>query len=88
MITLDCIVCRKALEPMREDPEAENQPEEGLAFTTHGHWPSSIIDIFDGIYLEINVCNTCLLKAAEEGRVAVGESDKQNTSLKPWRPPQ
>lgn len=80
---LPCIVCGEQL--LNCEYGSENQPEHGLAFTTHGHWPSSIIDIFDGFYLEINVCNLCLLKAAKQNMVARGDSDNADAPLELWK---
>jgi hypothetical protein len=61
-----CIVCGKALENL--DPTG-NQPIEGLAFWTSGHWPSTVLDGAAGITIEINFFEPCLKKAAEAGRV-------------------
>lgn len=64
---LPCIVCAKPLVNVSED--ADNQPYVGTSFSSHGHYGSTVWDPMDGELLEINVCDTCLLRAGEAGRV-------------------
>jgi hypothetical protein len=65
---MQCIVCHRDLE--NDDPRpGTNQPIKGLAFFTSGHRPSTVLDGADGTNIEINVCDGCLEKAADAGRV-------------------
>lgn len=66
---LPCIVCGKELDNV--DREAVNQPHSGLAFTfvTHGHYGGTVFDPMDGQFIEINVCDECLVTAGEEKKV-------------------
>ena len=67
---LPCIVCGRELDNVFS--ESENQPNNGLAFSSHGHYGSTVFDPMDGTYLEITVCDRCLTKAGEQGRVLSG----------------
>ena len=42
-----------------------NQPYGGLAFQSEGHYGSTVFDPMDGTYLEVNICDECLLRASE-----------------------
>jgi hypothetical protein len=67
---LPCICCGKQLRPafLAEDL-ITNQPSKGLCFETQGHYGSTVFDMCAG-YLEISVCDACILDKAKEGRVA------------------
>jgi hypothetical protein len=58
-----CIICGVPLLNVLED--CDNQPEDGTAFQTHGHYGSTAFDPQDGQYLEINVCDKCLMERAD-----------------------
>ena len=81
--TLPCIICHGKLE---NPPEIKNgnQPNGGLEFIAAGHWPSTIIDIFDGRTLRINICDSCLLNAAENNLVAIQDERNENAPLEIW----
>lgn len=58
-------------------PSDSNQPDDGTAFSTTGHY-GSVFDPMDGhdyisaresVTIDINICNECLLKAKKENRV-------------------
>lgn len=72
---LPCIACGKALRNAFDD--ATNQPEEGLAFESHGHYGSTAFDPMDGTYIEISVCDECLIRARAQGQVLHGMTAKQ-----------
>jgi hypothetical protein len=55
---LPCIACGASLKNVWSD--SDNQPSEGTAFRTHGHYGSTFFDSFDGQQIEINVCDECL----------------------------
>lgn len=73
-LALPCIRCGKQLRNVgmwKENggiPET-NQPYNGTAFSTNGHYGSTVFDRFQGERIEINVCDVCLLDAAKEKRV-------------------
>jgi hypothetical protein len=60
---LACIVCDKALVNWDNSP---NQPCDGLAFHTSGHWPSSLFDSMGDGHLEISICDECLVRKASK----------------------
>ena len=68
--SLPCLVCGKALE--RAVPQEQNHPNDAIVCTSHGNYGSGVFDPCDGHYLEVNVCDSCLKKAAAEGKVALG----------------
>lgn len=68
-LALPCIACGRKL--VNVDEDATNQPYNGTAFVTHGHYGSTAFDPLDGHYLEINICDLCLVLLSErvlEGR--------------------
>jgi hypothetical protein len=80
---MQCIACYRDLE--NECAPGGNQPIGGLAFFTSGHWPSAVLD--GACTIEINVCDGCLEKAADAGRVLeqVERADRRGpTMFKPW----
>lgn len=93
---LPCIACGKQLQNSFED--VENQPSEGTAFHTHGHYGSTIFDPMDGQYLELNVCDDCLRKHSDRvllsrkakpvlcDGVLVGWCKTPGRPLMPWNP--
>jgi hypothetical protein len=66
---MDCIVCKKPLENVFPDKKDLNQPDEGCAFFSAGHYGSRVFDPIDGSGIEINVCDPCLDEAWAAGRV-------------------
>ena len=61
---LPCIVCGARLQ--NAFPSADNQPSDGTAFYTYGHYGSTFFDSFDGQQIEINVCDPCLTKHTDK----------------------
>lgn len=61
---LPCIVCGTLLKNCWSD--SDNQPSEGTAFHTSGHYGSTFFDSFDGQQIEINVCDPCLRKHTDK----------------------
>lgn len=59
---LPCIVCGKYLEHVFPDISVVegNQPNDGTAFYSKGHYYSTFWDPMDGTYIEINICDECL----------------------------
>ena len=65
---LPCIVCGKTLKNVWET--AENQPDSGVAFTSPGNYGSTVFDpVLTGEFIEISVCDECLVRAGEQGRI-------------------
>ena len=72
-ISLPCIACGRELKQVF-DEAATNQPYAGTAFRTHGHYGSTAYDPMDGHYLEINICDLCLV--THRDRVVEGRDRK------------
>ena len=70
---LPCIVCGKELENIFGE-ESDNQPYEGTAFQSEGHYGSTIWDPMDRAYIEITVCDDCL--RAKSAQVLQGRAYK------------
>ena len=64
-----CIICGVGL--TRVMPEAEGQPDDGVMCQTHGNYGSTIFDPEDYSYLAFNICDPCLVKAGDEGKVMI-----------------
>jgi len=65
---LPCIRCGKALEPV--DPAyAPLQPDCGVMFSASGNYGSEVFDLMDRTHLEINLCDECVIKSRDEGRL-------------------
>ncbi len=71
--TLPCIRCDKRLSSaLPEDVGPRlNQPLDGLALSSPGHYGTSIFDPGDGSIVEVNVCDPCLECALANGSAEV-----------------
>lgn len=69
---LPCIACGVFLRNVYDN--AANQPSGGTAFTTEGHYGSTVFDPMNGEHIEINVCDDCLVQAGQRGAVYAGRS--------------
>lgn len=80
-MTLDCFVCGKKFKPamtLTEDIATElSPPYGGTRFTSRGNYGSFFDPAGDEEFMELNVCDACLLAGAEQGRVAYGRSSVQ-----------
>ena len=54
---IPCFVCEKVLENY-----SQNQPDNGLCFKSYGHYGTTYFDPMDASYLEINICDDCLVR--------------------------
>ncbi len=83
--SLPCIVCHRSLENFSNSP---NQPNNGLAFTSYGHYGSTAFDPMNGSFLELNICDPCLLSAAADQIILVGvdQSEPGAPPLYVWYP--
>ena len=90
-----CIVCGKELHNVMD--ESDNQPSSGTAFQSHGHYGSTAWDPMDGQYIEINVCDPCLIEhkarvlVGRDGRAVVCDGaivgwEQVRRPLLPWNP--
>lgn len=59
MTTLPCIVCGKILESVYS--VENNHPNDACVFLAHGIYGSKVFDPMDQTYLEINICDACLI---------------------------
>ena len=68
---LPCIVCGTAMENAFENEDVEPLPYRGTSFTSGGHYGSTVFDpvVSSQEYLRVNVCDVCMRKAAEAGRI-------------------
>ena len=64
---LPCLVCGRALANIL-DPEEGQQPNDGVAFHSYGHYGSAVFDPMDGTSLHVNVCDPCVEEAKAKGR--------------------
>ena len=67
-VGMDC-ECIKCGAKMDNIAERGFQPMGGTAFSTRGHYGSTVFDPMDGTALEIAVCDKCLAAALETRRV-------------------
>lgn len=96
---LPCIACGKPLASV--NPDGENHCYDGLAFRSYGQYGSTSFDPMNGEYLEINLCDECLLHAAKAQQVLWGRDRalatvdgsvvgtvelKRPFALVPWQP--
>jgi hypothetical protein len=57
---IPCFVCGKALEEVAD--EGDNHPSGALVLNSFGHYGTKVFDPMDGSWLELNVCDPCLLE--------------------------
>ena len=67
-----CLVCGCRLD--RVDDGNEGQPDDGLMCSTRGNYGSTVFDPEDMSYLAFNICDGCMVRKAELGRVMVTRS--------------
>lgn len=65
-----CVAC--GVEMMNiMDSESGLQPNDGLAFSTRGHYGSTYFDPMNGSYIELAICDECVKRAVEDGRARI-----------------
>ena len=75
--TLPCLACGKPM--VNAIDKVENQPSFGVVCHTYGNYGSTVWDSLDGRnHLEFNVCDDCLTKAGQTGRVMHVELEGKN----------
>lgn len=79
-----CIVCHTELSDIGSG--SSNHASGGNAFRTMGQYGSTVFDPMDGSYLEVNICDKCIVSAAKNGEVLLGQQYRHIKShVKPWR---
>lgn len=69
---LPCIKCGRKLEPVHAD-HVPRQPYAGTTFVSHGQYGSTVFEPNSPrVFLEINVCDTCMCECARDGSIARG----------------
>lgn len=62
---IPCFCCDKELDNMEYEMHGNKKvfvhPMDGLHFTTHGHYGSTIFDPMDGTTLDIAICDDCVM---------------------------
>ena len=76
---LSCLVCGRELENVHGC--RPNQPSDGLAFLSHGHYGSFVFDPMDGHYLECAVCDPCLITAGAREQILLGRDRRPVIAL-------
>ena len=70
--TLPCIKCGKQLSPAFGDAYQDgNQPFGATVFVAHGQYGSTVFDPMNNNYLEVNICDDCLVRASKNEVVIV-----------------
>lgn len=66
-----CLICGKRLDDLGDG--VGNHPDDGIEFTSPGHYGTRLFDPHDGTRLAVNLCDGCLEQKREEGRVLLVE---------------
>ncbi len=84
---LPCLVCKK---PLRAALEGQQNHPMGNVFVSRGNYGSTVWDPMDGGWLEVNVCDPCLVGAASAGRVLRGRlgGSGARQEYESWVPPE
>lgn len=99
MRPLPCIICGADLKPAVADHDPSdpaNLPWGGTVFMTYGSFGSTVFDsLGDREWLELNICDACLVAKAGAGVILLGCRDgrwegpaRQITEYRkaPWKP--
>ena len=86
--TLPCFKCGKPLESAIPDSQfSYNQPSEGTAFHSHGHYGSTAWDpVTGGKVLELNICDACLVEGKDRVLYVVEVRQVPQYTAVPWDP--
>lgn len=71
---LPCVRCDRPL--TNEFDEMTNQPSGGTAFESEGHYGSTAFDPMDGSFIEVNLCDECLVLLRDKGAVLYNRKRK------------
>lgn len=84
MNEVSCMCCSKVFKPANPESDEVNHPIDGTVFMAWGNYGSTVHDPIDPIFLEINVCDECLVERAENVLTATIEHGKPAYSK--WDP--
>lgn len=95
-LPLPCIICDSVLEsaipqPPKDAPTSEifkyrvNQPYKGTAFESYGHYGSTVFDPMSKIYLQINICDSCLIERKSK-IILCTPTTTHNIDYREWDP--
>lgn len=70
---IGCLACGKELDNLEyttisKGTKVEVHPMDGLHFRTYGHYGSTVFDPMDGAYLDIAICDDCVMKNIDKVR--------------------
>ena len=66
-VNAPCIICGSQLDQL---DDTLNHPCRGVAFLSYGNYGSAVFDPMDiSKFIEINICDNCLLDAVSDGVV-------------------
>ena len=69
---IHCLSCGKELDnldyEMRDGKRVEVHPMNGLHFRTYGHYGSTAFDPMNGTYLDVAICDQCIVKNLDKVR--------------------
>lgn len=70
---IGCLACGKELDNMEyttrsNGTKVEVHPMSGLHFRTYGHYGSTVFDPMNGTYLDIAICDECVIKNLKDIR--------------------
>lgn len=80
---LPCLVCGAQLQRVIDNSEV--QPSDGVMLSTYGNYGSTVFDPMNGNCLYFNLCDDCLVKAGDQGRVKATVNHIEITTDTPFR---
>lgn len=84
-LPVPCVICGQTFkDAMPESGPNRNQPSDGTAFTSNGHYGSTVFDPFNGSMIEVNFCDPCLTEARKHSRVLWRREAKPLVGAPPW----
>jgi len=76
-----CISCSRQLDNVLD---LGLQPVGGLAFSSHGHYGTSVFDPMDGSCIEFAICDDCVVKAGKKGLIILHKPGADKPEV--WKP--
>jgi hypothetical protein len=70
--TFPCLICGGRL--LRDMEEYEAQPQDGVMCSTSGNYGSTVFDPMNGESILFNICDKCLVRAGEQGRLMITQN--------------
>jgi hypothetical protein len=83
-VAMPCFKCGKTLLNVWYEG---NQPQEGVNFTTCGHYGTKVFDPMDGTELHISICDDCLKENSDKvvHATPIQSAFIQKYNYKPWK---